>query len=98
MAQRAAGGVPVTAHVLSSLRYNINAHEFNSHSDAFTQVKEEAVMPAWRGELLAAFQAACDACCTIGTKTDHYFPAPQECDTCIFFAKKVQQAVLNLGF
>lgn len=51
-------------------------------------------MPAWRGERLQQFLAACEACETTGSKTDHYFETPEACDTCIFFAKPVRSVFL----
>ena len=53
-------------------------------------MREEAIMPGWRGELLDRFMAACDACETIGGKTEHYFETQESCDTCLFFAKPVR--------
>jgi hypothetical protein len=53
------------------------------------QVREEAIMPGWRGAPLDGLLAACDTCATIGTKTDHYFETQESCDTCLFFAKPV---------
>ena len=47
-------------------------------------------MPGWHGAPLQKFLAACDACDTIGGKTEHYFEAQESCDTCLFFAKPVR--------
>ena len=59
------------------------------------QVREEAIMPGWRGAPLSVFLAACNACNTIGSKTEHYFETQESCDTCLFFAKPVRMHCID---
>lgn len=45
-------------------------------------MKEECIMPVFRGQLLQRFLANCASCSTVGQKNLHWFESCGSCYTC----------------
>ena len=54
------------------------------------QVAPAAVLPAWRGQPLKDFLAACKRCTETGSRFTHYHADPATCPTCILNSKGVR--------